>query len=703
MCGEGKGAAHGRNPGPTVNSIRRGFSHNAVKAKGARKPRAKKPPAPGSCAREFADACELALGRGAAPARRVADLAQKAARRHPFVFLPDFAEDLINGVPGSKMRAKYCIASPVDFANLVRHTLKLDGFRSKKHGVDNRAKNLQKDGWRRTYELISSQSPALRAPLESLFACNVMTAAVCDALMGERRVERADLRRKVSASYARIKKQVHVPRGCRMPAVQQAKIDELIEYLSSKSYVSVSGPRVSAPEKYSRMGEVLYEILQDRRDGASYQSLMTSAVRRLPMLRFMPSTKELDSLLEKMVGAGRVIQAGTLSRNSGYSRQLFTRENYEGGAERARTEALRAGRTKFFGRSIDPERFVSELEKAAPSAQAEALAGLALACSASLEQEEGFDFAADISECRFGPELAALVSRLGIGSSRICCKAMVGRAATASAVRRAARAAPEGSQAVIFTCAPVPRGARQADARAVVVGRSDLAQLCSLVGTAPCRPGSAVRVMYGEGAGSIAEVLSADYGSGTAEVRLVPEGRASFALPCLKELLDAPDFEGASAKYLDMLRSLAHAAPESFRDGMGLKVLKTHATERDMLKSTKPYLFGPGPMSEAVGSRSRRQTYVEFDHSVCVKISVPKKSVEKLECTCGHRLDQEHYFTLCRHIVAAVNYLARHGSPLLPEQERRISQFRQAAERFREKSVANAVSAMSDVLDRRPA
>lgn len=657
--------------------------------------------APGSCTRLFGDECAKVLeGLGpkeAAAADRMGALASRMSRRYPFVFLPDFAEDLMDGMSGSAMRSKYCIESPIDFANLVRYTLKLEGFRSKKHGADNRRRNLAKPGWKKTYELISSQAELLRAPLTSLLSCRILTAALCEAVLEKGSVPLKDLKARVAASHAGMKKRVHFPAGARL-SYSAAQLDSLVEHLVAAKRLKKEGGRLRAPPKYSGLQDVMYRILDSRTDGASYQSLMTSTAKALPLLRFLPKIPGFDRCLEEMLESGRVLQTGSLSTNFGYSRQLFTKKNYQRLAAQARKEALRAGRTKFFGRSVDAPVFVSELGSLDPEEQASRLAGLALASSALLSEQPGFDFAADVSQRRAGQDA---LEELGITSAKLCCKASVGRQVSASLVRKLAREAPAGSQPVVFTCVPVPpAAAEQARASSVlIIEKADLVRWCSQVGTVPCRPGSVARVMYGEGTGRVGTVESVDCLAGTARVNLIPDGSGEYPIRCLKDLLCAPDSEGADGGYAQMLGSLARAAPETFEDGMGLHVLKTHATERDMLKSTKPYLFGPGPQPEA-GSRSRRQVYAEFENSICVRMETPKKhELGEVSCTCGHRLDQEHYFTLCRHIVAAANHVARGGSAMMPDRARRIARVKKFADRFREESAANAVSALCDVLD----
>ena len=677
---------------------------------------------PASCALEFRKECDEALGglepKDAEPAGRAADLAYRIARRHPFLFLPDFVEDLINGVPNAELMSKYHVASHVDFANLVSGTLGLSGFRSKKRGEDNRKNNLQKPGWRAQYELVS-RLEALREPLESLLACGVLTAAVCQAALRKRRVLEADLYSEVSASHAELRKRVHSPRlGSRTDPLaaplRESGIVRTARHLASQSYVSFRGGAVSVPEEYYRMPEMLYEILEDSGDGASYQGLMSAAARRLPMLRLVPGMWEFDSCLEGLAAGGRVVQAGSVSRYSAYSRQLFTRQNYERRMARARADVAGAGRAKFFGRSMEPDRFVSELESLSAGDlgdeddQVTRLAGLVLGDSAPLqsprEDAAGFDFVVDISQYRLSPEQENLMRKLDFraNSSVFHCKAAINETATAGLVRKLAGAVPPGEQGVVFTCRPVPPAAQtlcREDPTVQVVGREGIRMWCSAVRTIPCRRNSAVRAMYGEGVGSVGAVRSLNYESGLATVELVPGGREkTFPIRCLKEIGPDPpnpeDFEEASGRYLQTLRSLALAAPESFLDGMAAAVAGVHATERDMLKSTKPHLFGPGPQSDAVGSRSRDAAYVELENSVCVKVSLPSY---ELECPCGHRLNQEHFFTMCRHMVAAANCLARELP--WPEQSRRLALLRKSADRFRKASVKRAVSAVCDVLD----
>ena len=284
----------------------------AARGRGRPAGRRRRPPgyrtqAPGSCTRLFGDECAKILeGLGpkeAAAADRMGALVSRMSRRYPFVFLPDFAEDLMDGMSGSAMRSKYCIESPIDFANLVRYTLKLEGFRSKKHGADNRRRNLEKPGWRKTYELVSSQAEVLRGPLTSLLACRILTAALCGAVLEKGSVPLKDLEARVAASHAKMKKRIHSPPGARL-SYRPAQLRALVDHLVAAKRLKKEGGRLCAPPKYSRLQEAMYRILDSRTDGASYQSLMTSTVKEMPLLRFLPKIPGFDSCLDGLLEVG---------------------------------------------------------------------------------------------------------------------------------------------------------------------------------------------------------------------------------------------------------------------------------------------------------------------------------------------------------------------------------------------------------------
>ena len=664
--------------------------------------------------------------KSAALAGKIAALAYKISRRYPFVFLPDFVEDLVNGALTSHIMSKYCIKSSVDYGILVRDTLKLPGTRSKKRGADNRQRNLQNHDWKERYDLLSSQSGVLRKPLEGLLASNILVAAVSHAVIRKRRVPREDLRREAVASYWKIKDKVYVPQFMYRTGVLEGYGDELAQEiirtarcLESESYITSTGEIIAVHEKYSRMSDVLYKILDGRKDGASYQSLMTSAVRELPLLRFLPGMAGFDSCLAELSAGGSVVHTRPTSHSSPYSSQLFTKKNYESRIERAKNDMLRAGRMKFFGRRMEPDRFISELVDLPPGDlgdeddQVTRLAGLVLGDSASLqsppENAMGFDFMVDITQYEFRPEQKALLEKLDfkVNSAIFHCKAMINDTVTADHVRELALSVPKGEQGVVFTCQPVPQTSMyltRADPTVQIIGREGIRGWCSMVQTIPCRRNSVVRAMYGDGVGKISSVRSLNYESGLATVEEVPGGQeTTLPIRCLKEIgPDAPDMEdldSATDEYLGMLCSLAYAAPESFEDGMGLQVLRVHYTERDMLKSTKPHFDWPALQHET-GSTSRRQMYVEFDYAICVRIDMGNRHVPyEFDCTCGHRLNQEHYFTMCKHIVAAVNHLARYGTDQWADQAPKIGRLKASAEWFRGKSVDGAVAAMCDVLD----
>ena len=645
-----------------------------------------------SCIDDFAERCKSVVRKMSAKDRIMAErlimLVLKVNKRHPFLFLPDFVDDVVGGLQTRDIMAAHRIASQGDYYSLVNDTVGLRGSRSKGR-ASSREKNLANDGWRERYDAIMLPSAAIHDQLVELYRCNTLAAAVADAVLRDRYIPGAGLLPAVLKSYDGVKARIHAPRAMHARGKQEECDDDRVRHvvsrLAAQGHVTYIDGNVSAPEKYSRIDSVVYEILGRKEDGVSYQALMSAAMQKLHLLKLVPSTNILDDCLTRLEDKGLIVHRRSTSGHTGQSMQIFAKGIYDRRMEEARSAAV-STKIKFFGRRTTPDQFVSELRRLDPGGlddrdgQVARIAGLMMSDVAAPQGPRDptgvFDFVVDVSDYEFRPEQVGLMERLDFEAApaALHCKVMIDETVTASVLARLAYALPEGEQGVVFTCRKVPPAVAAAikkDRSVQVIDKRGILEWCSIAPVTPCRKDSVVVVKYGDAVGRAAMVRALNYESGTATVILAPD-RAEATLPIgsLKEV--GPDAHSAgdelaevSEAFFRLVCSLDRIAPGAFEDGIGECDAQVYGSRREMMEGTRPELFNdpthpPYPVEPDASEFVR---YVSFEGDTHVEITPMSGST--LACTCLHSVNEEYRTTLCRHMVAAIPAaIAREPDPL---------------------------------------
>ena len=638
-----------------------------------------------SCIDDFVEWCDPAI-RDMSPKDmtmidRLIMLVSKVSKRHPLVFLPAFVEDVVGGLPTGEIMTKHSIATYPDYHNLVNSTIKLKGRRSKGNACS-REKNLNNEGWRDQYDAIMLPSAVIYDLLVEFHRCNILTAAVVDAILKNMYISSSNLEAAVSKSYNDIRARVYTPqteRGYYSPSKYTCdkmyeRIRRVVSSLAIQGYVTYLDDNVSAPEKYSLVDNVVYKILEGKKYGMSYQALMSTTTQELPLLKLIPGTDVLDSCLARLEDKGLIVHKRSGSSHSTNSRQLFSREMYDRRMSQVKRDVV-STKVKFFGRRTTPGQFVSELLRLDPGDlddmddQVTRIAGLVMSDAAVPQGPRDttgvFDFMVDISDYEFRQEQVDLMKRLDfeVVSTVFHCKVMIDKTITPVVLARLTSAVPKGEQGVVFTCKDVPTSvvARTKKDRAIqIIDRHGIQEWCSITPVMPCRKNSVVIIKYGDVVGKVAIVRALNYESGMATALLAPN-QAEVTLPIgsLKEIgPDAHDtsdeFGEVSESFFRLICSLSKIAPGTFDDGISNCDVPVYKNREDMMRSTRPDLFEDSthPPYPVEPESSEFDRYVSFETGTHVKISPMFGST--LECTCLHKANQEYRTTLCRHMVAAI-------------------------------------------------
>lgn len=637
------------------------------------------------CIDDFAEWCDPVIRgmnpRDMAMTDRLITLVSKVAKRHPLVFLPDFVEDVVSGTPTGEIMTRHCIASHPDYHNLVNSTIKLKGRRSKGKAYS-REKNLNNNGWRDQYDFIMMSSAAIYDLLLELHHCNMVAAAVADAILRDHYISSSNLEAAVLRSYNAIRTRVHSPQAINVKRSETERSDiklhdkvrRVVAQLALQGHVTYIDDNLSVPEKYSRIDNVVYNTLKDKKYGMSYHALMSSTLQELPLLKLVPGTDVLDDCLSRLESKGIIVHKRSGSTRSTNSRQLFTKEAYDLRMSEVKNDVVMT-KVKFFGRRTTPSQFISELLRLDPGDlddrddQVTRMAGLVMSDAAVPQGPRDttgvFDFMVDISNYEFRSEQVDLMKRLDFEarSTVFHCKVMIGEAVTPAVLARLANAVPNGEQGVVFTCKDVPDAvvaATKKDRTVQVIDKRGIQEWCSITPVMPCRKNSVVIVKYGDAVGKVAIVRALNYESGMATALLAPN-RAEVTLPIgsLKEI--GPDVHDTSDEFAEVAEtffrlvcSLDQIAPGTFDDGISVCDVPVYKNREEMMRSSRPDLFKdsahpPHPIEPESSDFDR---YVSFEGGTYVKIS--PMFGHTLECTCLHKINQEYRTTLCRHMVAAI-------------------------------------------------
>lgn len=478
-------------------------------------------------------------------------------------------------------------------------------------------------------------------------------------------------------------------------------------------------------------------IIENSRDGVQYQILVTKILREFPLLRMLPGRDEIDGMLDNLERNGSIICKHAFWKFTPYSNLLFSFDSYRYRMAEMRAQLVALGRTKFFGRRITPDQFISELQMLElgdigdRDDQVTRIAGLVLSDAALLqspaEHVPGFDFVVDFANYNFRPEHVEMMKRLDfdVRSKILHCKVMINNEITINKIDDLCSVIPDGEQGVVFTCRSVTPDIRRRvrdDRTMQVIDKDGIRAWCSITSTIPCRLNSVARVMYGDSRGKAVAVRSVNYESGMATVEAAPD-RREITLPigCLEEIgpdtvaltdADSGDsarkqnkvvsiedyFAAVSEDYFNFLCDLASLAQNTFEDGLVLAVHAVHKTRLDLLRSIKPQTFDR-PNSGNDTSHIEFDRYVEFEHGIYSTVNIYPTATDKpFVCECGHKLNEVYRFTLCHHLVSAIIRLGLKEVGDWEYAKDQIRMFRQGLRTFREQNVIRVILALRDVI-----
>lgn len=676
-----------------------------------------------TCVESFKASCKDAIDESDPEkiviANKFITLAARISTRFPLLFLPKFLDEFMDGTFTKKLIKKYHIHSSNEYQMLVVDMLKMPVKRSRNPDKNNMRINMANKKLAAQYTVFSEAAKKFHPQLTEMHHCNILRTILVHAILERDLITSDEIEEVVRSTYSSMSGQINVLASAgpleRFEAYigegLSEKIYRVAGQLAKDSYITRLDGDVSSPRKYTEIKAKVYDKIRNSKEGISYSSLKTFVTNNFPLIRFCLDTGLLDRALASLDEDGKTVRKRAFWMHAPYSDQFFSKENYEAIMNLMKEEMLKAGRTKFFGRRMTPDMFVSELKSLDPGDiddqddQVTRIAGLVLSNSALLqsprETSPQFDFVVDLSSYEFRPEQERLMNDIEfkITSKILHCKVMIDRRVTPKTIDQLHDSVPSGEQAVVFTCRPVsPAVAKMTreDPVVQVVDEDAIRKWSGITPVIPCRRGSAARVKYGDDAGRIVLIKALNYESGRATVDILPDHKEStLPIGSLEEIdlhASSPDeLELVTDEYIKFLHMLESFSPTTFTEGLEMDVVAVHASRADLLKSTNPELFGGAHPPLKMDYNMYKSTIVQLENA--------NVRITNLECDCNYKLNDIYYRTLCRHEVAALNHMCTMNSPDVKTCISRMHKFTLDMDDIRNSNLKRMADVIYDALE----
>ena len=651
---------------------------------------------------------------------------KKIILKNPFIYLPYMIKDLFEGENSSVILSKYYIRNSINLQNIVQDVLNFNNTRYRKKQYENAFEmNLKIPTWKDRYDILQNNFEFFKNELLDLTFRNVLRSFILLFITDfvDTGISKQDIVTKAKA----LQTNWDIFRFIDKSLESQFKIffdssfdDRVYDIVEELVLARILKKKTVESDLY--VGKLSIDNLKSdiarelKYCGGSQPEFQVRIAleEKYPSLRLMPGIGLWDTALSEL--ENEEIVCPRLS-DSKRSKMLFLSEDYE--RIRQNLYTFDDKNIKFYGRKVSPDEFVEELlelEKGDfddEDDQVTRIAGLILAESVKLEPPieniSEFDFATDIENYQFRSEQLEAMAKLNfkINSKIFHCKVMLDEKLTLDKYNSLKYAVPENEQGIVFTFEKIPKNVMERleqDKTIQVIDKEGLKIWVSITSQIPVRKKSIAKLHYDPVSKldeKIVRVNLLNYENRMASVSVLPTMReVTVFAGSLEEIIIAQyepkNFEQHSEQYLNFLHKLCELVPKTFDEGMFIKVIDVHLTHIDLLKNTRPELFEHGRYVDGADKSTMHSDikYVQFEN-VHVKINTAWDASE-IECMCNHKINEEYYFTLCKHQVAAINrvYLDE-----LNKYKSKTNVLEEQLYNFQKNNIRRAIHAINDVIE----
>lgn len=596
--------------------------------------------------------------------RNFAEQMKKITVKHPFVYVPYFVKDLLDGVCSTDLLAKYHIGSHLELKSIVQDVLGFDQNRYLRKHYDNAfTMNMNVPTWREKYDTLQDNCKFFKHEILELAFHNILRSFILVVMTDyvETGMSRKDvLHTSESLRYNYdLFKFVDDELERSFAIFYETGFEQTVYYIldsliAAKIFRRVLGTSAIAGKmSLNRLKQSIILELKYSNGSKISSTLYTDMKYEYPSLQLLPGLRVWDAALNELVHEN-IIKIDA-KHNFRHAYMIFLNDDYQ----RIQQQLSMPGtyNVEFHGRKISPDLFIDELKEIEKGDfddkddQVTRIAGLVLAESVKLqaprENIPQFDFSIDITNYHFRDDQREAIKKLDfeINSDIFHCRVMLDETLTLEKYDELRSSLPEGEQGVVITFRDIPDNVQSkldADDSIQIIDEEGIRIWVSITPKIPARIGSVAKLHndpISKMDKKLVRVDLLDYEDGLASVTVLPDNcEATVLSRSLEEVVlnegSPKHFEMFTSRYLEFLNVLVNlTTPNNLANGL----FETELHESMPVSASKFNL----------GFRYGR---------VVLDLERQNKS-KMLDCNCMQW--GENQFDLCPHLVCSLDHVAR--------------------------------------------
>jgi len=465
--------------------------------------------------------------------------------KFPFVNLLEFIELFISGEYTKNLIEKFHLTGYSDYGRLLQ-ILKLNKKRltTSKNSIS-RNTNLSDSYLSNRYNFLQKSFSKLSNSILDRINYNVLRAVIILQLYknSENFSNKSQIRKSIPESingFEHLIKSPHQP----LLSLDNKKIeiytDKVLEELRNNSFIEFDNFENFRLEKHQlKIADYVFNIVQDRKDGITYEELLRRIKQKLPIL-FQTSPALIDITIHDLLQNNKLIRKEGYWKFKPYYDQYFTFENYR---KLNRRDFYRNNfeNKQFFGRKITPDQFIAELIELESGDfddqddQVTRIAGMILSNSNMMtlppNELEEFDFTVDLSNYEFTKKQQEIIEYFDfeIRSQIIHVKVMINEQISTNYVENLItllKQKTRNEQGFIISFSQIDESIQKIlkqDKTIQIISKYALREWCKITPVIPARREAVAVIRQGNNQGNIVKIKSINYESGLADIVLFPD------------------------------------------------------------------------------------------------------------------------------------------------------------------------------------
>jgi hypothetical protein len=596
---------------------------------------------------------------------------KKINEKNPFIYLPHFLDDFIQGMPTHELEDKYHIWNWMDHRVVTHNILEFNEYRYISTKYDDPLElNLKNFEWRDKYKNLEDNCKFFKDELKELIFNNVLYAGIIFLLM-DKELEQKE----IVGEIERIKDHYDLYNFLNTGGYTSQKliddfdnlletdlenrIDSILSSLKQESVIKRAGKGTRRLITGFNMDSIKKNILQElkSKNRLSYISLRNLMTEKFPGLRLIPKFNVFESSWRELESEEEISIEYVSSKRNDFV--FFLNETHKKISIDIHNIEVEQKKIPFVGRKIDADQFIIELLELDKGDfddaddQVTRMAGLVLAESVKIqsphEKISDFDFTIDIKNYDFRPEQLEAIAKLNfkINSEILHVKVMIDEKLSFKKYLELKNKIPLNEQGTIITFQALSaqiKNDMKNDATIQIIDEEGVRIWVSITPQIPARVNSISKITFdplSKLENKIVKVSSVFYETGFAIVNVFPEMNEETVLA--RTLEEIPLFVGGANNfneyadmYSDFLTTLfTTSSYDDVIDGIFKNEFKDVSNSVDFFK-------------------------FEFDYNVVELNFSHYNKRDIFNCNCIKYA--ENNLNFCKHMITALDYLFRYHS-----------------------------------------